>query len=689
MLNTYQKPNIVLTLQNQMSKRDQAVKIHRQFAHAPAEKLIKLIRSAGKPWNEDKELEKELHQVQKSCSTCQVYAKAAARPVVGLPNANEFLETVAMDLKFYDSKALLHLIDHATRLSTCVRIPSKKPEHIVKAIFSNWISVYGTTEKFLTDNGGEFVNEEFTEMCESLNIKIKRTGTEAPWSNGLVERHNLIISEMLVKVLEDTKCNFVIALAWCVNAKKSLQNCHGFSPYQLAIGTNPRLPSAIQDKLPALTAQYPTTEILRQNLDALHTAREAFVQCERSEKLRRALSKNTRAYSDMPFLNGDVVYYKRKDNARWRGPATILGKDGQQVLLKHGGYYIRVHPCRIQPCRQKQETTPQRTEGNANHQQKGKPNELPMSESENESEGENNQPTPPTPPETSMIDPNSRQRPYPIEPTGQLNLQQRANTKSTEESTIHRTNATDSSAKPSNDDYGPKDNIKKNDRIRFQTKGEENWMTGTVHSRAGKATGKHKNCWNIKCSDGTMRPIDLKTDVHQWIPISSETSDTEICPSQKFITGLETEIDAAKQRELESWKSREVYQEVKDNGQECLTVRWVITPKVINGKPSLKARLCAKGYQELKDFRTDSPTCAKESIRLALSIAATMKWNLESIDIKAAFLQGSKIDRTIFIKPPTEAKTSKLWELQKCVYGFADAPRQFYLRLREELRILV
>ena len=95
-------------------------------------------------------------------------------------------------------------------------------------------------------------------------------------------------------------------------------------------------------------------------------------------------------------------------------------------------------------------TTPQRTKGNANHQQKDKPNELSMSESENESEGENNQPTPPTPPETPMIDPNSRQRPCPIEPTCQLNLQQRANTKSTEESTIHRTNATDSSTKPSN-----------------------------------------------------------------------------------------------------------------------------------------------------------------------------------------------------------------------------------------------
>ena len=25
----------------------------------------------------------------------------------------------------------------------------------------------------------------------------------------------------------------------------------------------------------------------------------------------------------------------------------MLGKDGQQVLLKHGGYYVRVHPCKL------------------------------------------------------------------------------------------------------------------------------------------------------------------------------------------------------------------------------------------------------------------------------------------------------------------------------------------------------
>lgn len=38
---------------------------------------------------------------------------------------------------------------------------------------------------------------------------------------------------MLEKVLADTTCNIDIGVAWCTNAKNSLQNVHGFSPYQL------------------------------------------------------------------------------------------------------------------------------------------------------------------------------------------------------------------------------------------------------------------------------------------------------------------------------------------------------------------------------------------------------------------------------------------------------------------------
>ena len=54
-----------------------------------------------------------------------------------------------------------------------------------------------------------------------------------------------------------------------------------------------------------------------------------------------------RSCADSVYLVGDKVYYKRQSDRCWRGSATVLGKDAQRVLLKHGGYYIRVHPCRV------------------------------------------------------------------------------------------------------------------------------------------------------------------------------------------------------------------------------------------------------------------------------------------------------------------------------------------------------
>ena len=44
---------------------------------------------------------------------------------------------------------------------------------------------------------------------------------------------------MLDKVLEENQCDLELAAVWCVNTKNSLSNIHSFSPYQLAIGTNP------------------------------------------------------------------------------------------------------------------------------------------------------------------------------------------------------------------------------------------------------------------------------------------------------------------------------------------------------------------------------------------------------------------------------------------------------------------
>ena len=101
-----------------------------------------------------------------------------------------------------------------------------------------------------------------------------------------------------------------------------------------------------------------------------------------------------------------------------------------------------------------------------------------------------------------------------------------------------------------------------------------------------------------------------------------------------------------------------------------------------------KARMCVRGDREIgKEYiRADSPTAAKESLKLALIVAANEGFKIKSGDIKSAYLQGAKIDRDIFVKPPPEANAEgKLWRLLQAAYGILDGGRLFYLKLVEKL----
>ena len=129
-----------------------AQKLHRQFAHASTEKLLRLVNSAGSIWSQDSKLKEKSKPICKNCPVCLIYKKTPPRQIVGLTLATKFNKCVTMDLKFYKGKILLQLNDHATSLSVTVILASKKPDQIVNTIMKYWVALYGTVDKFLTDN---------------------------------------------------------------------------------------------------------------------------------------------------------------------------------------------------------------------------------------------------------------------------------------------------------------------------------------------------------------------------------------------------------------------------------------------------------------------------------------------------------------------------------------------------------
>ena len=157
----------------------------------------------------------------------------------------------------------------------------------------NWVCIFGPPAKILSDNGGEFVNAEIVDFAEKFNVDLETTAAESAWSNSLVERHNGVRNDMLQKVIKDTDCTIDIALNWSLAAKNCLLNVFGFSPNVLVFGSNPSFPSVLSNRFPA-NNPHTISKYLSDNLNALHSAREKFLEQEASEKLSRALARKTR-----------------------------------------------------------------------------------------------------------------------------------------------------------------------------------------------------------------------------------------------------------------------------------------------------------------------------------------------------------------------------------------------------------
>nr|XP_039264060.1 uncharacterized protein LOC120339893 [Styela clava] len=636
--------------------RKEILKLHKQFGHASEDNLIRLIKTGNKSLSSD--ITSIIREVTNECEICLLHKRAPPRPVVGLPRSNEVNETVALDLhQLGPSLWYLHVIDEFSRYSNAALIHSKSPKIIIQKFLQFWVSIFGAPRRVISDNGGEFNNEEFRDMCENFNISVKTTPAYSPWSNGVCERHNQILTNILIKIKKDVQCNWETALAWSVCAKNSLVNNSGFSPTQIMFGRNINLPSVMKDDLPALEGKT-ISEKVGEHINTLHASRKAFIEAESSQRIRRALRSNTRPYSGN-FEIGEDVYYKRNDSNEWKGPGRVLGKDGVLVFLRHGGQLIRAHTSRVQKLKQ--------NNNSLNH----------VSRQIDEQQSEISNDTDYEKTEISQVE----------ETALPETLQERHPDSSEEQAHIPCQSCNE---EPSYDQVHNMV-LKKNQMVTFKNDGI--LCEAEILNRAGKATGKYRNCFNVEYKSpshlsGVKHCVDFdQVQELQVIPPQQESMvlNNVRKESHVFVTE-DIDFDEAKAKELQSWQENDVFDECANEGQKCISVKWVCSLKNTDKGILPKARLVARGFEDpdIDNVEKDSPTCSKDALRTVIAITAQKGWRLQSIDIKTAFLQGEKLQRNVYLIPPREAKCmpGKIWRLKKCVYGLTDASLQWYGRVK-------
>ena len=185
---------------------------------------------------------------------------------------------------------------------------------------------------------------------------------------------------------------------------------------------------------------------------------------------------------------------------------------------------------------------------------------------------------------------------------------------------------------------------------------------------------QHKKCRRRLSPECRLSDIKGWKNVEEEVPVTSY--------SKRNI-----DILKAKSVEFENRQKHCVYDEVDDIGQTTVSMRWLVSKKYKNEDVTYKVRLVPRGFEEehFDKIRKDSPTFCKVNFHVLLFLIVANKWKIHSLDIKSAFLQGNKIDREVYLKPPVEAGSSKLWKLNISVYGLCDALRSWYLSLKSVL----
>ena len=184
----------------------------------------------------------DIRQAIATCEVCKL-AKPDHRPPHKLgrfPVAKRPFEQMHLDLigplprGLYKNKYILSIIDSFSRFVIAKPITAKTPEKIIRVIQDQILQPYGHPSLLICDGGKEFDANRFTDFCEEKNINIHFTSPYHHSSNGLVERTNYSLENLLRCALLQYGKNWVSHVPKVVEAiNTSSHPATQFTPKQI------------------------------------------------------------------------------------------------------------------------------------------------------------------------------------------------------------------------------------------------------------------------------------------------------------------------------------------------------------------------------------------------------------------------------------------------------------------------
>ena len=280
-----------------------------------------------------------------NCERCSTRNAPTPKPRAAMGNlvAKAPLEKVAIDLLTHlpetedGYKHLLVVVDHFTKWVEVYPLKTQEAGEVAAVLVNEFISRWGVPQSFHSDQGANFCGTVFKEMCRLLGIDKTQTSPGWPAGNGVCERVNRVILDMLARYLDQNHRAWKEHLPLLLLGYRSaVHDSTGFSPYLLMMGREPRLPAEAEMGVPAQTGEGTLSEYIDHLCQGLLAAYD--VARRRTEAATTAnrdrYGQKLNAYH---YQAGDAVYLFRKVPARgeyhkfvrpWK-PAVVLGQTGE------------------------------------------------------------------------------------------------------------------------------------------------------------------------------------------------------------------------------------------------------------------------------------------------------------------------------------------------------------------------
>ena len=280
------------------------------------------------------------------------------------------MERVAIDLMGplpktdSDNQWILVVGDYHTKWMEAYALPDAKAVTVARKLVEEFISRFGVPTELHSDQGSNFESQVFSEVCNLLKINKTRTTPYNPKSDGLVERFNKTLMNMVAMMLHETegKKNWDEHLALATSAYRATpQESTGETPNMMMFGRETKLPvdlttASLDDEKSDEEEDYAYQ--LRTRIRGAHKRAE---ECLGKSAVRQKTAYNRKS-NDHKLQVGDFVWLhdpaKKKGvspklQLRWKGPFLIVSKLSDvtmRIQMSPRAKPMVVHVDRLKPC---------------------------------------------------------------------------------------------------------------------------------------------------------------------------------------------------------------------------------------------------------------------------------------------------------------------------------------------------